>query len=168
VAQTRTELALTIPELTGRELVQIKNVGRGWPALAEVKTRTGRVSAAFYVGPIGRSHRARDAIERRFQNPGANRPISLAVGTLPILLGIWNEERNVVFVGMNAMRRVGRGTRHSLFMPLNLLRIAAAEGWAEHQSESKERVVAFAPRSLPAYVEEVRDRQVSGTWPERL
>jgi hypothetical protein len=50
-------------------------------------------------------------------------------------------------------------------MPLNLLRVAKQEGWAEHESESKERLVAFAPKALPTYIEELVERQAEAGWP---
>src|SRR5207249_231427 len=134
MALSRKTLALAIPDLTGSGLIRITNPGRGWPSLAEVQIKAGKVSIALYVGPVGRSHRARDAVERRFQNPGSNRPIVPVKGALPVLLGVWREEGSAVFVGMSAMRRLGRATRHSLFMPLNTLRVARQDGWAEHES----------------------------------
>jgi hypothetical protein len=66
---------------------------------------------------------------------------------------------------MNAMRRIGRSTRQSLFVPLNTLRIAIQDGWAEHESASKERVIAFAPKLLRSYVEQLLAVQREIGWP---
>jgi hypothetical protein len=50
-------------------------------------------------------------------------------------------------------------------MPLNLLRIAKQDGWAEHESESKERLVAFTPKLLPTYIEQLIERHAATGWP---
>ena len=38
-------------------------------------------------------------------------------------------------------------------MPLHLLQTAAKSGWAEHFSDTGERLIAFSPAMLPVYVE---------------
>jgi hypothetical protein len=91
-------------------------------------------------------------VERRFQNPGQKRPITAPSGTVPILLGIWEDAAAPVLVGMDANSRIGRETRFSLFVPLHLLQSAQNKGWAEHFSESGERIIAFSPTLLPIYV----------------
>jgi hypothetical protein len=62
---------------------------------------------------------------------------------------------------MDEQPRLGSVTRFSMFMPLSLLRRAAKSGWAEHESESGERIIAFQPHLLPVYFE-VRYMDIPG------
>jgi hypothetical protein len=125
----------------------------GWPGLVQIHLNDGNFPAAAHLGPIGLSHRGRDGVERRFQNPGKSRPMSAPEGYLPLLLGIWEQGTQPVLVGMEAEARRGRGTRQSLFIPLWLLEQAAASGWSEHHSTSGELIIGFHPALLPAYIE---------------
>ncbi|MEM7153904.1 MAG: ATP-binding protein [Myxococcota bacterium] len=111
------------------------------------------VPAAVYIGPIGESHRKRSD-ERRFQNPGQDRPISDVDGGVPLLLGVWNPEddREAVLVAFDAYRRVGLRTRFSMFLPASLLDDAQAEGSAEHESTSGELIQAFPVSRLCDYL----------------
>lgn len=120
----------------------------------QVKTPTGWRNVAAHLGTIGPSHRDRDTVERRFQNPGQGKPVVAPEGEIPLLLGISSEiPSHPVLVGLDATKRIGRDTRQSLFMPLHLLQDAAKLGWAEHFSDVGERLVAFSPMMLPVYVE---------------
>jgi hypothetical protein len=152
----RDELAGTVAKIAGSGVIKLIDPSSGWPASAEVITERGPVGVSLHVGPVGLSQRDRDEVERRFQNPGSDRPIVVLPGTIPILLGVWRENATTVFVGMDAFTRVGRRTRFSLFVPLHLLRAAAVAGWAEHHSSSGERLFGFSPSLLPVYVELVR------------
>ena len=116
---------------------------------------TGSLNVALHVGPIGLSHRKRDDVERRFQNPGQNRPVVQPDGFTPILLGVWDGGTRPVLVIMDARQRLDRVTRQSLFIPLWQLQEAERSGWAEHQSTTGEMVVAFHPAMLPSYLEGV-------------
>jgi len=155
MAVRRRGLVDVVAEAVGPQGLRVHSASTGWPAEVEVLTDAGRVAVALHVGPVGASHRGRDT-ERRFQNPGTDRPVTAPPGALPILLGIWNEEGTTVFVGLDGRERVGRPTRFSLFMPLHVLRAAAANGWAEHFNTADEKVVAFLPGLLPAYVQLLR------------
>jgi hypothetical protein len=139
------ELCTPILTLTDRKT--------GWPAEATVTVHRGILPVACYMGLIGRSHRGRDHVERRMQNPGKGRPLLLGDGRLPILLGIWTEAETTVLVGMDARRHLAMRTRKSLFVPLDTLRVAQEAGWAEHVSASGERIVCFWPARLVDYVE---------------
>jgi hypothetical protein len=109
---------------------------------------------AAHLGPIGPSHRKRDSVERRFQNPGQGKPVQSPPKEIPLLLGLSEEIADKpVIVGMETEKRIGKMTRQSLFMPLHLIKAAAATGWAEHFGETGERLIAFTPSLLPAYVE---------------
>lgn len=61
-----------------------------------------------------------------------------------------------MLVALDGHSRVGRKTRFSLFVPLGLLNAAAAQGWEEGYSTTGERIVAFHPALLPAYVQALR------------
>jgi hypothetical protein len=139
-------------ELTGKVVTEI-DPRDGWPGLIQIHLHDGNFPAAAHLGPIGLSHRDRDDVERRFQNPGKGRPMSSPKGYLPILLGIWEQGAQPVLVGMEAEARLGRSTRQSLFIPLWLLEQAAASGWSEHHSTSGELIIGFHPALLPAYIE---------------
>jgi hypothetical protein len=143
---------LRIAELAGSGL-RLESAARGWPGIGSIDLPSRAIRAALHVGPIGLSHRDRDAVERRFQNPGTDRPIVAPAGEIPLLLGLWEEGANRVLVAFEAARRLGKPTRFSLFIPLWLLEKAAVVGWAEHLSASDESVVAFHPALLPVYVE---------------
>jgi hypothetical protein len=126
----------------------------GWPAHAVVSTPSGPVHVDLHVGSVGTSGRGRDHVERRFQNPGKNKPVRATPGHFPLLVGLWSEQDGpVVCVGMDALRRVGDQTRKSLFVPLALYDAAQQDGWAEHISTSGERLVVFLPSQLPRYVQ---------------
>src|SRR5262249_32449762 len=125
----------------------------GWPSLVNIRLASGWLPAAMHVGEIGRSHRHRDDVERRFQNPGKGKPIQAPANVLPLLLGRSRESKVPVLVGMDAGSRVGTPTRQSLFIPLSLLESAARQGWAEQESTSGELIRAFHPQLLPTYAE---------------
>ena len=152
----RSQQATLIAELLGPEVMTVDELATGWPASVTVKTDTGPVRVALHVGPVGHSHRQRDDVERRFQNPGSDRPVTAQPGELPILLGVWEELGATVLVALDGRSRVGRETRFSLFAPLELLKAAAAQGWREGYSTTGERIVAFHPALLPAYVQALR------------
>lgn len=149
----RADLARKVLELAGPDIARLLDPAKGWPSLAEIKTPSRKVRTAMHVGPIGMSHRGRDDIERRFQNPGKGHPVQAPAGFLPLLIGIWVEDGSPILVAMNARSRVGRETRQSLFVPLVVLSQARSARWIEHYSTSGERVVAFSPELLPIYVE---------------
>lgn len=116
------------------------------------------VELAAFLGPIGLSHRNRDDDERRFQNPGKDRPIALPEGLRPLLFGIWTEDLGdelpepVISVA-DVHRRVGRSTRFSVFTPLDTLREALSCGWAETRSETGERLICFRLEHLQEFLE---------------
>jgi hypothetical protein len=125
----------------------------GWPAEGMVALATGLLPVAVYLGPIGLSHRGRDAVERRFQNPGQGKPVVATDVRVPLLLGLWTEGDSPVLVGMDARRHVGMGTRKSLFVPVRSLLLAERCGWAGHVSGSGEWILCFKPHRLADYVE---------------
>lgn len=135
-----------------RDLWEIVDEQNGWPSLIRLKTADAFVPVAVHVGPIGRSHRGRDSVERRFQNPGQRKPIVAPRGYLPLLLGVWEDGPQLVIVAMDATHRVGRDTRVSLFIPLALLEQASHEGWVQQPNTAGEMLYAMHPARLPAFV----------------
>lgn len=143
-----------IADLCGEASIQIIHAAHAWPALASIQLPESNCPVALHVGPIGRSHRGRDEVERRFQNPGRGKPVQAPLGLLPLLLGLWDDEAGPpVLLGMDATRRIGEATRKSLFVPLRVLRTAQASGWTGHISASGEQLVAFHPEEIGRYAE---------------
>jgi hypothetical protein len=151
--QRRRDLIPRLAALVGPDLCTVRDPGNGWPGLIDLTLPSGPLTLAVHIGEIGLSHRGRDDIERRFQNPGQDRPMSQPAGTFPLLLGVWEGGRAPLLVGMEAEVRITRETRQSLFIPLTLLARAETTGWAEHVSGSGELLIAFHPGLLPVYVE---------------
>jgi HNH endonuclease len=147
------DLIARLPALVGEDVVRVVDELDGWPSLVRIQLQNESLLAAVHIGPVGLSHRNRDNVERRFQNPGQGRPIRTDQGAIPLLLGVWEQGRHPVLVGMEAEARMGRSTRQSLFIPLWLLEQAACTGWAEHYSTTEERIIAFHPALLSTYVE---------------
>lgn len=153
----RRELALHVQDLVGSDLLTILDPRDGWPALASVVTPSSPTQVSLHVGPVGLTQRERDAIERRFQNPGSNRPITALPHTTALLIGVFTENNSSVLVGMNASSRLGRTTRFSLFMPLWALRAGINCGWIEHYNSAGEKIHIFRPNLLPIFLELARD-----------
>ena len=150
----RIEALRLVAEASGGSLT-ITNVGRGWPAEGLVRSSTAAVPVSVYLGVIGESHRRRAATERRFQNPSQGSPIENSTDRLPILLGVWKQSASdeIILVGFDALRRVGRRTRQSMFVPTSLLESATLHGWAAQETGSGETIAAFLPSRLPEYCE---------------
>ena len=141
-----------IADLCGETAMRILHPAQAWPALASVRLPDGENHpVALHVGSLGKSHRGRDNVERRFQNPGQGRPVQAPLGLLPLLVGLWDEQARPVLVGMDATRRLGEETRKSLFVPLKVLRAAQTAGWTEHVSASGERLIAFHAEEVSRY-----------------
>ena len=133
----------------------ITNVGRGWPAEGLVRSSTATMPVAVYLGVIGDSHRGRNAAERRFQNPSQGRPIEDSTDRLPLLLGVWTHSASdeILLVGFDALRRAGRRTRQSMFVPTSLLESATLHGWASQETRSGETITALRPSKILEYCE---------------
>lgn len=150
----RTDTALRIAQLAGPDVVEMEDPADGWPALARVQIDGAWVPAALFVGKVWDAHRpSRRAVERRFQNPGQNRPIEIPPGRLPLLIGLWEEDPYIevprpVLALSDATRREGLLTRHSVFQSVDALVAAATTGFASSVSDSDEQVLYFDPRLL--------------------
>ena len=149
----RTDLVEEIATLSGGCL-RVVDLLTGWPAVAEIASPEGRQMVSLHVGNVGLTHRGRDAVERRYQNPTSLDPIKALPGTRPLLLGLWKEMAVPVLVAHDAQLRVGQGgTRVSLFVGLGALRAAATSGWGQHTSADGERIVTFSAALFPVFAE---------------
>jgi hypothetical protein len=153
----RADLAVHIAELVGGGLLEISDPGSGWPAFGNLIVDDNPLPVALFVGAVGLSHRERDEVERRFQNPGQNRPIVLDGYRHPLLLGLLEPDQQLgisrpLLIQADPYRRVGRVTRFSVFESVIALQKGAATGWAEETSSSGELIRCFLPPLLPVSV----------------
>jgi HNH endonuclease len=158
----RADLAVHIAELVGGDLLEITDPGSGWPALGTLVVDDDPLAVSLFVGPVGLSHRSRDDVERRFQNPGQNRPIVLSDGRYPLLLGLFEEDSQMevprpLLVQADPHRRVGRITRYSVFVSVTALREASATGWSEDITNTGEVIRCLLPPLLPVSVSAALD-----------
>lgn len=149
---SRRAAALELQSLVGAGL-RLVDARQGWPSHGEVVTKGGTVRVSVWIAPVGLSHRKRDLVERRFQNPGRDRPIKLEAGCLPLLIGLWTTDEHVevqapVAVHASAALRQDRSTRFSVFVPLEALRTASATGWCETTNTDGEWLCCFHPSRL--------------------
>lgn len=154
---TRQELVARIAELVGPALT-IEVVADGWPALGTMATESGEYDVALFAGAAGVSGRGRDDVERRFQNPGQNRPIEIPPNRVPLLVGLWEadpivEVSHPVLIAAEAEKREGLTTRFSVFARLEDLLIAVGQGWTASLNTTGEVITCLHPGLLPAYLE---------------
>jgi hypothetical protein len=154
---TRQELVAEIAKLVGPSIV-VDEPGDGWPALVTMTTASGDFDVALFAGSVGLSSRGRDDVERRFQNPGQNRPIEVPPGRFPLLVGLWDEDPllqvvHPVLVAADAWKREGLMTRYSVFAKLDELLNAVEIGWTEAENTSGEVIRCLHPALLPVYLE---------------
>lgn len=165
---SRRDDALRIAELVGPDGLVLDDPADGWPALGAVVGLEDPIEVALYAAPIGFSHRNRDDVERRFQNPGQNRPIQEVPGRVLVYVGLWEGDdpdvptAPAVLVTADPIRRIGRMTRASVFPRLESLLIARATGIHVGQTTSGEDIAAFVPELLPAQVH----AQANGVAPD--
>ena len=150
----RADVVERIAELVGEDVLRVTLAGSGWPALGELVFDGVVVPVAMFIGPVGLSHRDRDDVERRFQNPGSDRPIIEVPGRTLLLLGLWEHDEleqvtRPLLVSADPLHRVGRPTRFSVFVSMTMLRAALEHGWSEGKNAAGESVRCFAPELLP-------------------
>ncbi|MDD0972123.1 MULTISPECIES: HNH endonuclease [Pseudomonas] len=127
----------------------------GWPGTFYVQLSNQQLPIALHVSSI--SPHSRAPYELRFQNPaGENRVVSDELGTaLPILLGIDDTQINQIYVATDGRSRVGRATRFSVLFHQRIISEARRNGWATYTSSTGEKVCAFVPMLLPAFIEQI-------------
>src|SRR4051794_21444295 len=148
------ELPERIADLVGRDVLRITDPSSRWPALGELVVDGVATPVALYLGVVGLSHRERDDVERRFQNPGSNRPILKIPGRDLLLLGLWDtdpfvEVQQPLLVSADPDHRIGLQTRYSIFASMALLLSALENGWSEGVSSTGEPIRCFLPPLLP-------------------
>ncbi len=126
---------------------------------------------ALFAAPVGSSHRGRDDVERRFQNPAATaqqhdelhysgRPLNVPPDRIPLLVGAWVDDELIdvdhpVLVLADARKREGLATRHSMFVRVDALAECVVAGWSENVNTDGEVMPCFYPELLPALAEAV-------------
>lgn len=153
----RNDLVQRLVVLTGPAL-WLQEEANGWPSLAEVVSERRNLPVSLFVSPIGLSHRGRDDVERRFQNPAGGVPLVEQPGRVSLLLGVWEDDRfvrtsNPVLALADAERRADRTTRWSVFVSLDTLIEAGETGWSTQISGSGERIICFRPELTALAVE---------------
>jgi HNH endonuclease len=149
----RVELIDRIAALVGNDVLRITDATSRWPALATLVVDGTEVPVSLFAGVVGLTGRDRDQVERRFQNPGQDRPIVIDPGRRPLLLGLWETDRYIpverpLLVSHDPYVREGRTTRQSVFVSLTTLRDALETGWAEGLNARGEMIRCFAPPLL--------------------
>lgn len=151
----RADVARRLATLVGENVLRITDARRGWPAHAELLVEGAPTPVALFVGPVGLTHRNRDDVERRFQNPDANRPIiNTRPAREPLLLGLWETDRLIrvprpLVVSADPWRRLDRTTRFSVFAYLSTLHTALEKGWHQDENATGEWIRCFVPSLLP-------------------
>lgn len=164
----RSTLATRIAQLIGPESLQLEDRADGWPALGTVLGLDEPIEVALFVAPVGFSKRNRDDVERRFQNPGKNRPILPIAGRTLIYLGVWENDgpeapiEPAVLVTADPIRRIGNMTRASVFPRLESLQIARVAGIHVGQTTTGEEIAAFVPDLFAARVH----AEITGVTPD--
>ncbi|MCZ2821054.1 HNH endonuclease [Modestobacter sp. VKM Ac-2977] len=153
----RIDRILHVAALVGHDVLEIEDVRDGWPALATLHVERMQLRLALFVGSLGSGGRRRDDVERRFQNPGQNRPLVGVDGRASVLLALWDQDDRLrvsrpIIVTYDADRRDGLMTRWSAFAPVSTLMDAQATGWATHVSDSGESIRCMVPALLPAAI----------------
>jgi len=146
-----------VQSLVGPSVLEVEDPGQRWPVLGVVHLPTESVRVALWLSRVIRSHRGKDLSERRFENPGQDRPIVIPSDRLPLLIGLWADDPLVdvpapVLVGADARLREGKTTRFSVFQPLDALQAAATAGWETRESTSGELLTYFHPALFAAFV----------------
>lgn len=152
---TRAALASKLVSWVGQDLVTMVNSGDGWPSRLRIRTGKGEYAVAAHVGPISRPDPRRIA-ERRFQMREQRRSEKHPKNEMSLLLGLVEETKTHVVVGLDAVARLEQTPRQSLFIQSDQLHQAAQHGWAERKNGRGERIIAFTPRRLPEYVQLLR------------
>jgi hypothetical protein len=153
----RTNLAHRLEAVVGSAL-RIDDAGSGWPSLATLFLDETELPIALFVSRIGRSHRGRDLVERRFQNPAGDVPLVGVPGRESVLVGVLEGDdsidlpRPLLAIADANRRDDGRTTRWSVFLRVESLVEASAIGWATDISDSGETIYYVDPALLPVAV----------------
>ena len=103
-AGSRRSLLIDLAQVVGGSTATVIDARDGWPGLIALRVPGSQLRIAAHVGPIGFSHRGRDDVERRFQNPGKRR-MSEPPGFYPLLLGLWRSTPGTVVLVRDVLGR---------------------------------------------------------------
>ena len=151
----RPDLINDLVAAVGQGLVRVVDLRDAWPSLLTVRVAEEEIPVSVHISVV--SSMSRRPEEIRFQNPGHTSPVQSVEGSLPLLLGIVNNQSGLLIVGADANRRLGSTTRFSVLFRKSLVREATARGWASYVSTASENIYAFLPFLFPLYVEQRRD-----------
>lgn len=145
----RTDLVERLTELVGPSL-HVNDLGDGWPSLADFTIGDLTMPIALFVSRVGLSHRGRDDIERRFQNPANSRRMPITRDRLAVLVGVWEGDELIrpqapILVLADAYRRADHVTRWSAFVSVGALEDADRAGWAEQINNRDELIRGVRP-----------------------
>jgi putative restriction endonuclease len=159
---SRRDDAIRIAQLVGGGILTLTNPQVGWPAQGTLDLNGDHLQVNLFAGPVTGSSRGRDAAERRFQNPGSNRPIVLDPGRYPLLLGLLERDPALqidkpLLVRADPLRRASLITRYSIFTSVSSLMEASTTGWSQHVNTSGETIHSFVAQLLPVVVSAIRE-----------
>lgn len=150
----RADVVARIAELVGDDVLRIDDAASGWPGFATLTVDGVSTPISLFAAPVGLSHRGRDDVERRFQNPGGARPITMDdPDRYPLLIGLWETDELLsvnrpLLVSADPIHRLDRNTRFSVFVSTNTLNAALRTGWAEDPNAIGETIRCFVPPLL--------------------
>ena len=153
----RSSLANRVAEVVGGGILEITARQSGWPALGTLKLNGRDLPISLFAAPVGSGNRGRDEFERRFQNPGSDRPIVVEPDRYPLLLGILEadlalEINRPLLALADPFLRAGNITRFSIFVGASSLREAKEKGWSVYRNSADEVIRIFFPQLLPIVV----------------
>lgn len=148
----RARLAASFVQAAGPTVVTMQNLLTGWPSEITVNSGGVQVAVDLYISQVG-SH-SRKSYEMRFQNPAGEdqRPIRVRPGRAPLLLG-FSIDPSPLCVIAEIDKRIDSSHRFSVLFPIELLKQASTLGWGEYVSEVNEKIVAFPPSLLGAFLQ---------------
>ena len=148
-------------EALGSLVAGLPTPNDAWPGKFELQTPRGSIPIAAHISAI--SSHARKPYEKRFQNPAAadRPPVSdLGGSAIPILLGLDDPNNPGVFVAVDGQSRLGNAARFSILFHERILAEARTRGWSVYESSRGERIYAFVPPLLPAYIEQMHNGEM--------
>lgn len=130
--------------LCGEDRLRVLDAGEGWPSKCAIRDGEEWRKADLYLGLIGETGR-NNAEELRIQNRPGGDPIRISATSTALLLGLWTPDEAVpVVVAWDATRRIAKGTRFSMFVPLDTVLAAQRDGRALHTNSAGENIVAVS------------------------
>lgn len=129
----------------------------GWPSEVHCTVDDQDISLLMHVGKIGLGGRGDDHRERRFQNPGKNKPLERRSGFKSLLIGLWNEDKYIkvtkplLVIMESTEKRFDSITRQSYFISRDRLLECIDVGIVEYETEV-EKIIIIWPELLPSFL----------------